>query len=218
MKQVSYVRESGRCCFIYCWDAYLVWMWWKGDGTPHNKEAVWGESSGVKCSPEFMSSVVVSTSNSSAGKEGTGRHLGLVSQQVELSQWAPASSGRHCLRNKRQMGTWKLIPEVDLWPLPTPSYKCINTYACYNTHVYTDSSTCTWWAYMHTSKPPHICTSTCTHRLIHTYEPTFSPQPLQAKTGTDGKLKSQIRKLKLKIVLSHRTKKNWGLMFTFSRV
>lgn len=61
-------------------------MWWKGDGTPHNKEAVWGESSGVKCSPEFMSSVVVSTSNSSAGKEGTGRHLGLVSQQVELSQ------------------------------------------------------------------------------------------------------------------------------------
>ena len=44
------------------------------------------ESSGVKRSPEFMSSVVVSTSNSSASKKGTGRLLGLVSQQVELGQ------------------------------------------------------------------------------------------------------------------------------------
>lgn len=210
VKHVSYVRESRRCGFIYFWDAYLVWTWWKGDGAPHNKETVWGESSGVERSPEFMSSVVVSTSNSSAGKEGTGRLLGLVIQQVELGQWAPDSSGRHCLKNKRQTCTWKLIREVDLWALPTPPYKCINTYACYSTHVYTDSSTCTWRAYTHTSKPPHMCTSTCTHTLIHTYEPTFSPQPPQAKIGTEGKTK-QIRMLKLKIVLSHRTKKKLGI-------
>lgn len=155
-KHVSYVRESWRCCFIYRWDAYLVWMWWKGDGTPHNKEAVWGESSGVKCSPEFMSSVVVSTSNSSAGKEGTGRLLGLVSQQVELGQWAPDSSGRHCLKNKRQICTWKLIPEVDLWPLPTPPYKCINTYAC--------------TIHMYILIPPHVPGEhTCIHPNLHIY-------------------------------------------------
>lgn len=175
------------------------------------------ESSGVKRSPEFMSSVVMSTSNSSAGKEGTGRLLGLVIQQVELGQWAPDSSGRHCFKNKRQTCIWKLIREVDLWALPTPPYKCINTYACYSTHVYTDSSTCTWRAYTHTSEPPHMCTSTCTHTLIHTYEPTFSPQPPQAKTGTEGKTK-QIRKLKLKNSLESQDKKNWGLMLTFSRV
>lgn len=74
-------------------------------GAPHNKEAVWGESSGVKCSPQFMSSMVVSTSNSSSGKEGTGRFLGLVNQQMELGQRAPDSNGRHCLKNKRQTCT-----------------------------------------------------------------------------------------------------------------
>ena len=58
----------------------------------------------------------------------------------------------------------------------------------------------------------YIQTSTYMYINMHTYtdtqyEPTFSPQLPQAKAGTEGKLKSQIRKLKLKIVLSHRTKK-----------
>lgn len=186
VKHVSYVRESRRCCFIYFWDAYLVWMWWEEDGAPHNKEAVWGESSGVKCSPEFMSSMVMSISNPSAGKEGTGRLLGLVSQQVQLGQWAPDSSGRHFLKTKKQPGTWKLIPEVDLWPLSTPPYKCINTCSCYDPHVYTDPSTCTWPAHRHTSKPPDICTSACTHILIHMNSHSLLKLPKQKQVEKES--------------------------------
>lgn len=62
-------------------------VWFEHDGGEvehYTTEATWGESSPVKCSPESMASMVVGICNPRAGKEGTGRFLGLLTQQVQL--------------------------------------------------------------------------------------------------------------------------------------